>query len=73
MPLSPTGYVIHRPPYQDLETQQIYLIHINKYREAEKMGIQRNMPQMKEQEQSREKEISKMKKRGIPDTEFKIN
>ena len=46
------------PPCQDWKIQKIYLIHRNKHREAAKIGRQRNMSQMKEQEKSPEKELN---------------
>ena len=39
---------------------QIYLIYTNKYKEAAKMGRQRNRSQMKEQEKSPEEELDEM-------------
>ena len=56
--LQDTYYI--RPHYQDMESKQLYLIHRNKYREAAKMGRQRNMAQMKEQIKTPEKELNKM-------------
>ena len=44
-----------RPLYQDWKTQQIYLIHRNKHREAAKLGRQRNSYQIKEEKKSSEK------------------
>ena len=35
------------------------------------MGKQRNMPQIKEQEKSPEKELNEMEESKLPDTEFK--
>ena len=46
-----------RPHYQDTESQQLYLIHRNKHREAVKMRRQRNMVQMKEQIKTPENEL----------------
>ena len=47
------------------------LIHRNKYREVAKMRRQRNMPKMKEQGKSPEKELNQMEVSNLLDTEFK--
>ena len=46
-----------RPGYQDRESEQFYLMHRNKHREAAKMRIPKNKTQMKEQVKTPEKEI----------------
>ena len=43
----------------------------NKHTESIKMGKQRTMPQIKEQEKSPEKELNEMEESKLPDTEFK--
>ena len=53
------------------ESKQLHLIHRNKHREAAKMRGQRNMAQMKEQNKTLEKELSKMKISNLSDAEFK--
>ena len=47
VPLDPTGYLLIRPEYEDIESRQLYLIHRNKHREVAKTERQRNMDQMK--------------------------
>ena len=54
-----------------MESKQLYLIHRNKHREAAKTSRQKNMAQMKEQNKTPEKEISKMKISNLSDAEFK--
>ena len=49
---------------------QNYLIHRNKYKEAAKMGRQRNRPQRKGQENSPEEERDEMEARNVSDREF---
>ena len=51
--LQDTYYI--RPPHQAWDTQQMYLSYRNKSGEAAKMGRQKNMPQMKEEEKSPKK------------------
>ena len=53
-PLSPIGHLVHRT-LPRLGSKTDYLIHRNKYREAAKMGIQRNIPQMKERRSPQKK------------------
>ena len=60
-----------RPCYQDRESQQLYLIHRNKHREADKMKRQRNMAQMKKQIRTPEKELNKMETGNLSDAELK--
>ena len=60
-----------RPHYQDMESKQLYLIHINKYRDAAKMRRQRNMAQMKEQIKIPEKELREMEISNLSDAKFK--
>ena len=60
-----------RPHYPDRESKQLYLIHRNKHREAAKIRRQRNMVQMKGQNKTAEKELSKMKTSNLPAAEFK--
>ena len=60
-----------RPYYQDRDSQQIYLIHRSKCREAAKMKRQRHMAQMKEQIKTPEKELNKMEISNLSDAEFK--
>lgn len=45
--------------HENQETQQLYLIHINKYREAAKMKRHRNTSQMKDQNKTAKKEQTK--------------
>ena len=59
-----------RPHYQDTESQQLYLIHRNKHREAVKMRRQRNMVQMKEQIKTPEKDLSEMEISNSSDAKF---
>ena len=44
---------------------QIYLIHRNKYKEAAKMGRQRNRAQMKEQEHSLQEELDEIEAKNL--------
>ena len=60
-----------RPCSQHTESNQLYLIHRNKHREAAKTRKQRNMAQMKEQIKTPEKELNKMKISNLSDAEFK--
>ena len=53
-----------------MESKQLYLIHINKHREAAKMRRKRNMVQMKEQSKL-QKELNKMEISNLSDAEFK--
>ena len=50
--------------------KQLYL-HRNKHREAVSVKRQRNMSQMKEQNQTPEKELNEMKTSNLPDAVFK--
>ena len=50
-----TAHLLHTAILPRLRDKQIYLIHRNKTTEAAKMGRQKNMPRMKEQEESPEK------------------
>lgn len=43
----------------------------NKCKEPSKIGRQRNMTEMKEQEKSPEKELKEMEANNLPDAEFK--
>ena len=65
-PPVPTYYI--RTLYQDMESQQFYLIHRNKHREAAKMRRQRNMVQNNE---TPEKELNKIEISNLLDAEFK--
>ena len=67
--LQDTYYI--RPHYQDRESEQIYLIHRHKHREAAKTGRQRNVTQMKEQIKTIEKELNKMGLSNLSDAELK--
>ena len=49
------GHYYIRPLRQDWKIWQMYLIHRNKHREAAKMRRQRNISQMKDQENTSEK------------------
>ena len=64
LPLDPTGHLqdtyFIRPYYQARESEQLYLIHRKKHREAAKMRRQRNMAQMKEKIKTPEKELNKI-------------
>ena len=60
-----------RPGYQDRESEQFYLMHRNKHREAAKKSRQRNMTQMKEQSKTPEKELNEMEINNLSDAEFK--
>ena len=53
-----------------MESEQLYLIHRNKHREAAKMR-RPNIPQVKEQIKTLEKELNKMEIRNLSDAEFK--
>ena len=64
-----TSYI--RLPYQDWESQQIYLLYGNKHKEAAKMKRQRNTPHTKEQKESPEKELNEMEASSVPDKHFK--
>ena len=55
-----------------MESKQLYLIHRNKHREADKMRGQRNLAQMKGQINTPEKELKKMKMSNLSNAEFKI-
>ena len=50
----------------------MYLIHRNKYKEAAKMGKQRNRPQVKEQENSPEEELDEMEANNLSIREFRV-
>ena len=52
------------------ESLQIYLIYRNKHKEAAKMGRQRNRPQMKEQDNSREEELNKKEASNLSEIEL---
>ena len=54
-----------------MELKQLYLIHRNKHSEAAKLGRQRHMAQMKEQNKTPEKELNKMEISSLSDAEFK--
>ena len=54
-----------------MESKQLYLIHRNKHREADKTRRQINMAQMKEQIKIPEKELNKMEISNLSDAEFK--
>ena len=54
-----------------MESEQLYLIHRNKHREAAKMRRLRKMAQMKEQVKTPEKELNKMEISNLSDAEFK--
>ena len=60
-----------RPHYQDMESNQLYLIHRNTHREAAKMRRQRNLAQMKVQIKTAEKDLNKMEISNLSDAEFK--
>ena len=53
------------------QSLQFYLIHRSKYKEAAKMGRQRNRPRMKEQENSPE-ELDEMEASNVSDKEYNI-
>ena len=61
--LQDTCYI--RPHYQDMESKQLYLIHRNKHREADKTRRQRNMAQMK-------KELNEIEISNLSDEEFTV-
>ena len=67
--LQDTYYI--SPHHKDTESQQLYLIHRNKHREAAKMRRQRNMAQMNEQTKTPEKELNEMEISNPSDSEFK--
>ena len=67
--LRDTYYI--RPHYQDMESEQLYLIHRNKHREAAKMRRQRNLAQMKVQIKTAEKDLNKMEISNLSEAEFK--
>ena len=72
VPLDPTGHLLYiRPSYQHRESKKLYLIHINKHREAAKTRRQRNMAQMKEQIKTPEKELNEMEISNLSDAEFR--
>ena len=54
-----------------MESKQLDLIHRSKHREAAKMRRQRNMPQMKEQIKTSEKELNEMEISNLSDAEIK--
>ena len=61
-----------RPCYQDPESQQPYLIHRNKHREAAKMRRQGNMEETNERtDQNSRKRANKMEISNLSDAEFK--
>ena len=53
-----------------MESQQLYLMHRNKHREAAKMRRQRNMAQRKEQ-RNLHKKVSDMETSNLSHAEFK--
>ena len=67
-PLNATG---HKATLPRLGDGTALLIRRNKHRKAAKMERKRNMPPMKEQEESPEKELNKMEESNLPVTEFK--
>ena len=67
--LQHTYYI--RPHYEAMESEQLYLIHRNKHREAAKMRRQRHMAQMKEQIKTPEKELNEMDISNLSDAELK--
>ena len=67
--LRDTYYI--RPHYQDTESKQLYLIHRNKHKEADKTRRQRNMAQMKEQIKTPGKELNETERSNLSDAEFK--
>ncbi|KAF6104159.1 hypothetical protein HJG60_011177 [Phyllostomus discolor] len=71
VPLGPTGHLLNKATLPRLGDITIYLIHRNKHKEVAKMERQRNMPQIKKQEKSPEKELNEMKASALPDIEFK--
>ena len=50
-----------------IRSLQIYLIRRSKYKEAVKMGRQRNRPEMKEQENSPGEELNEMEASNLSD------
>ena len=62
-------YTIYSTFYR--ESKQLYLIHINKHREASTSKTQRNIAQMKEQNKTPGKELSEMEIANLSDAEFK--
>ena len=71
VPSNPTEHLLHTgtlPRQRDIAALPV---HRNKHREAAKMRTQRNMPQMKEQNKTPEKELNKMETSKLLDAEFK--
>ena len=54
-----------------MESKQLYLMHRNKHREAAKSEKTKNMTQIKEQNNTPEKELNKMEISNLSDAEFK--
>ena len=72
MSLSPTGHLLHKatpPRLGDISDQPNTQKPIQR---GSQTGRQRNMPQIKEQKKSPEKELNKMETNYLPDTGFKI-
>ena len=69
--LDPTGYLPYKanPPRWGVIAD---LSNRNKHKEANKVGRQRNWPQMKEWEKSPEKDLNEMETSNLSDIEFKI-
>ena len=66
MPLGPIGHLLHKAtPLRPGD------IHRNKHSKAAKMGRQRNMSQMKEQNKTPEKELNKMETSNLLVAELK--
>ena len=53
------------------ESEQLYLIHRNKHKEAAKLRRQTNMAQMKEQNKTPGKELNEMEVSSLSDAKFK--
>ena len=70
MTLQDTYYI--RPLHQDHESKQIFVIYKNKYKEIAKIGRQRNSSQMKKQEKSPGKVLSKMEASNLSNIEIKL-
>ena len=65
VPLRPTRHLHHKAIITNLG------VRADEPNTQKKMGRQKNMPQMKEQEESSEKELNEMEATKIPNSEFK--
>ena len=71
VPLGPTEHLLQKATLPRLGGEAALSNMQKQYREGGKMRRQRNMPQMKEQNKTLEKEQNKMEASSLPDAQFK--